>query len=430
MALGERLQHAWNAFRNKDPSFAHDYGVGYSRRPDRPRLTRGYERSIVTSVINRFSVDAASIKIKHVRLDESERYIGDCNTSLNDCLTTKANKDQTGRAFIQDVVMSMLNEGAVAIVPIDTNISIVNNNTFDILSMRTAKIVEWFPDHIKVNVYNDRTGKHEEIILPKKNVAIVENPFYSIMNEPNSTMQRLVRKLNLLDDIDEQSGSGKLDLIIQLPYVIKSQARREQAEARRNQIEEQLANSKFGIAYSDATEHITQLNRPIENNLMTQVEYLTNMFYSQMGITTEVLNGSADPQKQNNYMNSIIEPILTAITDSMKVSFLTKTARTQGQSICFFMDPFKLAAIDQIAEIADKLTRNEIMSSNEVRQKLGMRPSEDPKADMLNNSNISDGNTAMMPEEIGYDEETEDPYAENYNSEENPFDTPVSEINV
>lgn len=401
MALGKRLQHAWNAFMNKDPTPVYNYGMGYSRRPDRPRLTNGNERSIVNSVINRFSVDAAAIGIKHVYLDDEERFIDICKSGLNECLTVQANKDQTGRAFIQDTVMSMLNEGVVACVPIDTSVSIRNNNTFDILSMRTAKIVEWFPDHIKVSVYNDRKGTHEEVTVPKKNVAIAENPFYSVMNEPNSTMQRLVRKLNLLDVIDEQSSSGKLDLIIQLPYIIKSEARRQQAEERRKQIEDQLANSKYGIAYTDGTEHITQLNRPVENNLMSQVEFLTNMFYSQMGITTAILDGSADSQTQNNYLNGIIEPILSAIVDSMKVAFLTKTARTQGQSIRFFRDPFKIMPIEQIAEIADKFTRNEIMTSNEIRQKIGIKPSNDPKADLLNNSNISGPSTGMeIPTEI------------------------------
>lgn len=408
MALGERLQHAWNAFMNKDPTPMHNYGMSYSRRPDRPRLNHGNERSIIGSVINRFAVDAASININHVRLNSEGRFIDICQSGLNDCLSVQANKDQTGRAFVQDIVMSMLNEGVVACVPIDTNVSIRNNNTFDILSMRTGKIIEWFPEHIRVSVYNDRTGNREEIVVPKKNVAIIENPFYSVMNETNSTMQRLVRKLNLLDVIDEQSGSGKLDLIIQLPYIIKTQSRRDQAEARRKQIEEQLANSKYGIAYTDGTEHITQLNRPVDNNLMSQVEFLTNMFYSQMGITTSILDGSADAQTQNNYWNGIIEPILSAIVDAMKVSFLTKTARTQGQSICFFRDPFKLMPIEQIAEIADKMTRNEIMTSNEFRQKIGMKPSSDPKADLLNNSNISGSSLGSVVPMETYEEDPVD----------------------
>ena len=389
LSFSARLKHAWNAFRNnKDPTYQ-NIGVGYSYRPDRPRLTRGNERSIVTSVYNKIASDVAAIDIQHVRLDDNGRFISPMNSGLNTCLTLEANADQTGRAFMQDVVMSMLDEGCVAIIPVETDIDPDVTNSYDILSLRTGKILEWFPNNVRVRAYDERTGKKQDLLLPKKNIGIVENPFYAIINEPNSTMQRLIRKLSLLDVIDEQSGSGKLDLIIQLPYVIKTNSRREQAEQRRKDIEMQLAGSKYGIAYTDATERITQLNRPVENNLMKQIEYLTSMLYSQLGITQSILDGTADEQTMLNYYNRTIEPIVSAIVDEMKRKFLTKTARSQKQSISYFRDPFKLVPVNNIAEIADKLTRNEILTSNEIRQIIGMKPSDDPKADQLINSNIS-----------------------------------------
>ena len=386
-----RLKHAWNAFiNNKDPTI--NYGVlgsSYYYRPDRQRFTGGNERTIVTSVYNRIALDVSAVEIKHVRIDENDRYKETINSGINSCFNTEANIDQTGRAFIQDIVMSMLDEGCVAIVPIDTTTSPVNSNTYDILSMRTGKILQWYPNHVQVRVYNEKTGNKEDIILPKSSVGIIENPLYAVINEPNSTMQRLIRKLSLLDAVDEQSGSGKLDLIIQLPYTIKTEARRKQAEMRRKEIEMQLTGSKYGIAYTDGTEHITQLNRPIENNLMKQIEYLTSMLYSQLGITTAILDGSADEKTMLNYYNRTIEPIISAIVCEAKRKFLTKTARSQRQSFLFFRDPFKLVPISQIADIADKFTRNEIASSNEIRQCIGMKPSKDPKADMLINSNLN-----------------------------------------
>ena len=388
--FGSRIKHAWNAFmNNRDPTNYSNTGTGYTYRPDRFRFTRGNERSIVTSIYNRMALDVAAINIQHCKLDENDRFVSKVNSRLNECLNLEANCDQTGRAFIQDIVMSMLDEGCVAIVPIDTTFDPKITSSYDILSMRTGKILEWYPDRILVRVYNDKTGIKEEIVVPKKTVAIIENPLFAIINEPNSTMQRLIRKLNLLDYIDEQSGSGKLDLIIQLPYVIKSEARRQQAEMRRKDIETQLSGSKYGIAYTDGTERITQLNRSVENNLMKQIEYLTSMLYSQLGITQSILDGTADEQTMLNYYNRTIEPIVSAIVDEMKRKFLTKTARTQMQSIMFFRDPFKLTTVNNIAEIADKFTRNEIMSSNEVRQIIGRKPSDDPKADELVNSNIS-----------------------------------------
>lgn len=391
MTFGDRLKHAWNAFLNKDPtSFYRDIGISHSYRPDRPRLTRGNERSIVTSVYNRIALDAAAINVQHVRLDENNRFLSVIDSGLNNCLTVEANVDQTGRAFLQDVVMSMLDEGCVAIVPVDTTFNPEITGSYDINSMRTGKILDWYPNHVRVRVYNEKTGLKEDIELPKKTVAIVENPLYAVINEPNSTMQRLVRKLNLLDVVDEQSSSGKLDLIIQLPYVIKTEARRQQAENRRKDIENQLAGSKYGIAYTDGTERITQLNRSVENNLMKQIEYLTSMLYSQLGITQSILDGTADDKTMLNYYNRTIEPILSAIVDEMKRKFLTKTARSQLQSISFFRDPFKLVPVNEISEIADKFTRNEIMSSNEIRQIIGMKPSDDPKADELRNKNLSE----------------------------------------
>lgn len=391
MKFTDRIKHGWNAFLNRDPTYNYRDlgGPSYGYRPDRMRFTRGNERSIVTSVYNRIALDAASIDIMHVQLDKDDRFESIRDSALNECLTRNANIDQTGRAFIQDVVMSMLDEGCVAIVPVDTTFNPDVTNSYDINTMRTAKIVEWYPAHVKVNLYNDRTGRKEDLILPKKTVAIIENPLYAVINEPNSTMQRLIRKLNLLDVIDEQSGSGKLDLIIQLPYVIKTDARRQQAEQRRKDIEMQLSGSKYGIAYTDGTEKITQLNRPVENNLMKQIEYLTSMLYSQLGISQAVLDGTADEKVMNNYYTRTIEPIANSIVDEMNRKFISKTARTQGQKILYFRDPFKLIPISQIAEIADKFTRNEILSSNEIRQIVGRKPSSDPKADELRNSNIS-----------------------------------------
>ncbi len=391
-SLGSRIKHAWNAFFNRDPTdFYKNLGQGwYTYRPDRPRLTRGNERSIVTSVYNRISLDAASINIQHVRLDENDRFLSIIDSGLNNCLSLEANIDQTGRAFIQDVVMSMLDEGSVAIIPVDTTFNPQVTGSYDINSIRTGKILEWYPKHIKVRVYNENTSLKEDIIVSKSMAAIIENPMYAVINEPNSTMQRLIRKLNLLDVVDEQSSSGKLDLIIQLPYVIKTEARRQQAEKRRKDIEDQLAGSKYGIAYTDGTEHITQLNRAVENNLMKQIEYLTSMLYSQLGITQSILDGTADDKTMLNYYNRTIEPILSAIVDEMKRKFLTKTARSQLQSISFFRDPFKLVPVNEISEIADKFTRNEIMTSNEIRQIIGMKPSDDPKADELRNKNLSE----------------------------------------
>ena len=390
MGFIDRLQHGWNAFMNKDPTIDYrDYGMSYSYRPDRPRLSRGNEKSIVTAIYNRIALDVAAITIKHCKLDDNGRYLEDINSNLNNCLNLEANIDQTGRAFIQDAVMSMLDEGVVALVPIDTNIDPINTNSYDILSMRTAKIIQWYPAHVKVRVYNDRNGNKEEIVLPKNKVAIIENPLYAVINEPNSTMQRLIRKLNLLDIVDEQTSAGKLDLIIQLPYVIKSEARRQQADNRRKDIEMQLSGSKYGIAYTDGTERITQLNRPVENNLLKQIEYLTSMLYSQIGFHQTILDGTADEKTMLNYNNRLIEPIISAFVDEMKRTFLTKTARTQSQTIMFFRDPFKLVPVNDIAEIADKFTRNEIMTSNEIRQIVGMRPSDDPKADELRNSNLN-----------------------------------------
>lgn len=395
-----RWKRAWNIFMNKDPS--RDYsntGPGYYYRPDRPRFTRGNEQSIVTSVYNRIALDVASVAIRHVRLDENDRYLETMNTDLNNCFALEANVDQTGRAFIQDVVMSMFDEGCVAIVPVDTDIDPEDTDSYKIYSMRTGKIVEWKPRHVRVRLYNDLTGQKEEVVLPKEKVAIIENPLYAVINEPNSTMQRLIRKLNLLDVVDEQSSSGKLDLIIQLPYVIKSDARRRQAEERRQAIEDQLSGSKYGIAYTDGTEKVTQLNRSVENNLMKQIEYLTSMLYSQLGITTSILDGTADEKTMLNYNNRSIEPILSAIVDEAKRKFLTKTARSQRQSITFFRDPFRLVPVNDLAEIADKFTRNEIMTSNEIRQIVGMKPSDDPRADELRNKNLNESKEDMKIDE-------------------------------
>lgn len=393
--LSTRLAHAWNAFTSRDPIQYIITGPGYSSRPDRPRLSRGNEKSIATSIFNRIALDVSSVNIKHCRLDKNGRYVEDIDSGLNNCLNLEANKDQTGRAFIQDVVLSMLDEGCVALVPVETTIDPKSSNSYQIDSMRTGKITEWYPDMVRVRLYNDRTGEKEEILLPKNQVAIIENPLYAVVNEYNSTMQRLIRKLSLLDVTDEQTASGKLDLIIQLPYVIKTETRREQAERRRKDIIDQLAGSQYGIAYTDGTEKITQLNRSLENNLLKQVEYLTNMVYSQLGITQSVLDGTADEKTMLNYMNRTVEPIISAIVDELKRKFLTKTARSQLQSIVYFRDPFRLVPVNDIAEIADKFTRNEIMTSNEIRQIVGMQPSKDPKADKLVNSNISQAKQDM-----------------------------------
>lgn len=388
MKFLDRLQHGWNAFiNNKDPTIA-ERGIGYSYRPDRPRFTRGNERSIVTSIFNRIAMDVSTIDIEHVKLDDDGRFIAVIDSGLNNCLTLEANLDQTGRAFIQNAVMSMLDEGCVALVPIDTTLNI-KTNSFDIKTIRVGRILEWYPKDVKVKVYNENTGRKEDIIVPKKSVAIVENPFFSVINEYNSTMQRLIRKLNLLDAIDEQSGSGKLDLIIQLPYALKGEIRKNNAEERRTNLENQLNNSKLGIGYIDSTEHVIQLNRPLDNNLMKQIEYLTNMLYSQLGITQSILDGTADDKTMMNYFSRTIEPIVFAIVCEMRRKFLSKTARTQKQSIFYFRDPFKLVPVTELADIADKLTRNEIASSNEMRQKMGWKPSSDPKADELRNKNLS-----------------------------------------
>ena len=390
--LTERFKSAWNAFANRDPTsnvVGQTYGYGYSFRQDRRRLSRGNERSIINSIYNRIAIDVAAIKLEHVRLDEDGRYLETIDDGLNKVLNFEANIDQTGREFVQDIVMSMLDEGCVALVPIDTTETPKTPGGFDIDTIRTGEVMEWYPREVKVRVYNDRNGKREDLILPKRFVAIIENPLYSVMNEPNSTLQRLIRKLNILDVVDEQSGSGKLDIIIQLPYVIKTDARRKEAEKRRTDIEKQLAGSKYGVAYTDGTERITQLNRPAENNLLKQVEYLTNTLYSQLGITEDVFNGTADEKTMLNYYNRTIEPILSAISDNVKRKFLTKTAITQKQSIAFFRDPFRLATVEEIAETGDKFTRNEIATSNEIRSIIGWKPSSDPKADELVNSNIA-----------------------------------------
>lgn len=390
MSFGSRLKHAWNAFTGNIQMNYRDLGMSYSYRADRPRMSRGNERSIVTSVYNRIALDVAALNVQHVRLDENGRFLSVIDDGLNNCLTLEANVDQTARSFIQDVVISMFDEGSVAIVPVDTTTDPNVSGSYDIQSLRVGQILDWYPQYIRTRVYNEQTGRKEDIVVPKSAVAIIENPLYAVINEPNSTMQRLIRKLNLLDVIDEQSGSGKLDLIIQLPYVIKTEARRQQAENRRKDIESQLSGSKYGIAYTDGTEHITQLNRSVNNNLMSQIEYLTSMLYSQLGITQSILDGTADEKTMLNYNNRTIEPIISAIVDEMKRKFLTKTARSQLQSISFFRDPFRLVPVNEIAEIADKFTRNEILTSNEIRQVVGMKPSDDPRADELRNKNLSE----------------------------------------
>ena len=448
--FGERLAHAWNAFTSRDPTRWYpqqDYGAMYSSRPDRIRLTRGNERSIVNAVYNRIALDAASCKILHARVDEDNHYVETIDSGLNYCLTTEANLDQTGKAFIQDAVMSLLDEGSIAIVPTETTIDPKKSSSFDIKSLRVCKIVQWYPRSIKVHAYNENTGKYEEIIVPKTTTAIVENPFYSVMNEPNSTLKRLIRKLNLLDAVDEQSSSGKLDLIIQLPYVIKTESRRQQAEQRRKDIEMQLSGSKYGIAYTDGTEKITQLNRAVENNLLKQVEFLTSMLYGQLGLTEEILKGTADDKAMMNYYTRTIEPILDAILDEMKRKFISKKARTQRQSIIFFKDIFRLVPAIDMAEVVDKFTRNEVLTSNEVRAIIGFKPSDDPRADELRNKNLNSEDPMMpMDEEYPLDEAQMDPMStplselgmdsagpitdQDSQIPSNPMETPLSALNL
>lgn len=434
MGLVNRLKHAWNAFtqtENRDyPYNAMRYTggtVGYvsSVKPDRFTYTKGNERSIATSVFNRIAMDCASVKIRHVRLDDNERYISEIDSGLNYCFKYRPNKDQTSRSFVQDIVASLLDEGVVAVVPVDTSVNMELNSitSYDIDTMRVGKILKWFPDAVEVEVYNDRKGIKENIMMLKKNVAIIENPLYSVINAPNSTLQRLIRKLNMLDIIDEQTSSGKLDLIIQLPYIIKTEARKKQAEQRRQDIEEQLSGTKYGIAYTDGTEKITQLNRPVENNLMKQVEYLTTLFYSQIGITQEILNGTAKPEEMTNYMNRTVEPILAAIADEMTTKFLTKTAITQGQSVKFFNNPFRLIPVDKLADIADKFARNAIISSNEMRQIVGMKPVDDSRADELSNKNLNAAEGQTFPTT----DETQN-QNENYEEDQAVGDVPISEL--
>ncbi len=420
--IGSRLKNAWNAFFNRNNKYTNYTYMGSYYRPDRVRLTRGNERSIVTSVINKIAIDVASIKINHCRLDDNDRFMEIIDSKLNDRLSLEANIDQTSRSFVQDIIMTMFDSGVAVVVPVDTSSNPEDNTSFDIYSMRVGKVVSWYPDAVKVHLYNDRIGQKQDIILPKTKVGIIENPLYSVMNEPNSTLQRLIRKLALLDVVDEQSSSGKLDLIIQLPYVVKSQARKEQADQRRQEIERQLMGSKYGIAYTDGTEKITQLNRPIENNLMKQIEYLTSMLYSQLGISQSILDGTADEKTMNNYYTHTIEPLISSITDELNRKFISKTARAQKQKILFFRDPFKLIPVSQVADVADKFTRNEILTSNEIRQIIGRKPSADPKADMLVNSNISQSNEAManiygegaepaVEEQVPYEEPRASDYA-------------------
>lgn len=423
LTLTSRLKNAWNAFTSRDPTeeFRINYQeTSYSYRPDRPRLTRGNERSIITSIYNRIAIDCAAIDIKHVRVDEDGNFQEEIHSGLNNCLTTEANIDQTGRAFIMDIVMSMFDEGVVAVVPVDTSVNPHNTESYDIKTMRVGRIIQWMPHFVKVRLYNDQNGRYEEITVPKLSTAIIENPLYSVMNEPNSTLQRLIRKLNLLDYIDEQNSSGKLDLIIQLPYVIKTDAKKQQAEARRKEIEMQLTGSKYGIAYTDGTERITQLNRAVENNLLSQIEYLTSMLYGQLGITDEVIKGTANDATMLNYYNRTVEPILSYISEEMKRKFLSKTARSQLQSIEFYRDPFKLVPVSQLADIADKFTRNEILSSNEVRSIIAFRPSNDPKADELINKNLNhpEEGGAQVPMEPNPEADVGSPEDANFSMEE------------
>lgn len=397
----ERIQHAWNAFMNRDPTVSNNFNASYvtGYRPDRVRLTRGNERSIITAIYNRIAIDVSSVDIKHVRLDEEERYLETIKSGLTEALTVSANIDQTGRDLVRDIVLSLFDEGCVAVVPVDTTLNPLISGSYDIQSLRTGKVTRWYPEYVTINLYNQHTGRREDITLPKKVVAIIENPLYAVMNEPNSTLQRLIRKLNQLDYIDEQSTSGKLDLIIQLPYIVKSEARRKQAEQRRKDIEMQLAGSKYGIAYTDGTERITQLNRAVENNMWQEIKDLTQMLYNQLGMTEAILDGTADEKARLNYMETTVKPVLNAIVDEMARKFLTKTARTQGQTVMYFSDPFSLVPVSDIAEIADKFTRNEILTPNEIRQIIGRKPSDDPQADKLRNRNINQSDEAMMQEQ-------------------------------
>lgn len=390
MELTRRIKHAFNAFMNRDPTYNYDRGPGYSFRPDRPRFSRGNERSIVTSVYNRIALDVASLTIQHCRTDDDGRFMGVIDSGLNRCLSLEANIDQTGRAFVQDIAMSMMDEGCVAIVPVDTekDPSIQQLGSKDIYTMRTGKVVTWYPRDVRVRLYDDRDGIKKEITLPKSQVGLPENPFYSVMNESNSTAQRLTHKLSLLDATDDYNAAGNIDLIIQLPYVVKGQNRKKLAEERRKEMEEQLTNSQYGVAYIDSSERITQLNRSLENHLMKQIEYFTEQLFSQLNITQGILDGTADEKTMQNYFTRTVEPIASAIIDEMKRKFLSKTAMSQNQTILFFRDPFRMVPVNDMAEIADKFTRNEIMTSNEIRQKVGLKPSSDPKADELRNSNL------------------------------------------
>ena len=410
------IKHAWGLFtntNNKNPTVKPE-GSSYTISPTRPRFTRGNERTIVTSVYNRIAIDASTMDVMHVRLDDEGRFKEPIKSNLNNCLTVEANIDQTSRAFMLDIVISLLDEGCVAVVPVKTTLNPNNTESYDIEELRTGRIMEWFPKHVLVRLYNDETGMYQDITLPKSQVAIIENPLYTIMNEPNSTMQRLIHKLSLLDIIDEESSSGKMDLIIQLPYIIKNDTKRSQAEERRKQIEDQLRGSRYGVAYIDGTEKVTQLNRSVENNILKQVEYLTNLLYSQLGLTQTIMDGTADENAMNNYYNRTVEPVVSAIVDEFHRKFLTKTARTQGQAIMFFRDPFKLMSVTNIADTADKFTRNELLSSNEFRQIIGRKPSTDPKADMLLNKNIS-----HAPEELdGYDKNNQKNQNEKSNNKE------------
>ena len=410
------IRHAWGLFtntNNKNPTVKPE-GSSYTISPTRPRFTRGNERTIVTSVYNRIAIDASNIDVMHVRLDDEGRFKEPIKSNLNNCLTVEANIDQSSRSFMLDVVISLLDEGCVAVVPVKTTLNPNNTESYDIDELRTGRIMEWFPKHVLVRLYNDETGMYQDVTLPKSQVAIIENPLYTIMNEPNSTMQRLIHKLSLLDIIDEESSSGKMDLIIQLPYIIKNDTKRSQAEERRKQIEDQLRGSRYGVAYIDGTEKVTQLNRSVENNILKQVEYLTNLLYSQLGLTQTIMDGTADENAMNNYYNRTVEPVVSAIVDEFHRKFLTKTARTQGQAIMFFRDPFKLMSVTSIADTADKFTRNELLSSNEFRQIIGRKPSTDPKADMLLNKNIS-----HAPEEIGgYDKKNQNEKSNNKEKED------------
>lgn len=391
--------HAWSAFREEN-RYSYNYqglGVSYGSKPDRVHLSLGNERSIVASIYTRIAIDVASVDVRHVRLDQNGRYVEDMKTGLNYCLSVSANTDQSGRAFIMDAVMSLFDEGCVAIVPVETSESPRNSNSYDIESLRVGRILEWYPQYVRLDIYNEKSGNHEEVTLPKKMVAIVENPFYSVMNEPNSTLRRLVYKLNLLDNVDKDASSGKLDIIVQLPYTIKSDLRKQQAEERRKSIEMQLTGSKYGIAYLDATERITQLNRPAENQLLAQIQYLSTTLYNQLGITEAIFDGTADEQAMLNYNNRVVEPVLSAITEAMDRTFITKTARTQGQAIIYIRDPFKLVPVNNIADIADKFTRNEILSSNEIRSIIGFKPVDDPRADELRNKNLNASSDQLGP---------------------------------